>query len=392
MSNIVHSLISPSYLKQILLCSRSLPRDSEALNDTNEAASRGTMQHAYLFCKLAEHFGQPTEDEEDFSSLTQEEIDEVNLVYTRALVEYKNLRRKYAVVDVLLETKVNLDSFLPTPSWGYVDIAYVCHKKKLDTDGKYHNTFVSVLDAKFGFLEVKVEEHKLPNPQLAAYWVGIYDSIKEICEVTRGKLTILQPKLINYPSKSYSTQKLLDYANEVLKPVALDAVSETGKYNPSLENCKYCKNSKHCKYHNIMAKATLEMLDNPDMLSDDFIEALLPQINTLRKYCDNLWDYAIKKSQEGKKWSNYHLGTSRPSRVYEDEDKVKDFIKINKIDDLLVETLLSPAQAEKVLGKEQFANILADFVTLKPGKVTLVEDKPQNKKINAKNDFKKENN
>ena len=133
------------------------------------------------------------------------------------------------------------------------------------------------------------------------------------------------------------------------------------------------------------------MLDNPDMLSDDFIEALLPQVNTLKKYCDNLWDYAIKKSQEGKKWSNYHLGTSRPSRVYEDEQTVKDFIKVNNIDALLVETLLSPAQAEKVLGKEQFAKMLADFVTLKPGKVILVEDKPQSKKINAKNEFTKEN-
>ena len=43
-----HCPWSPSYLKQILDCTMSLPKDGLAVDDSSEAAERGTLQHTYL--------------------------------------------------------------------------------------------------------------------------------------------------------------------------------------------------------------------------------------------------------------------------------------------------------------------------------------------------------
>ena len=392
----IHSLVSPSYLKQLLQCSKSLPRDSEAVEDTNPAAEKGTLQHAYLNYLLSVHFNKPITENVDITTLNSEEIEEVNEVFNKAVEEYLFLKKKYACVDVLLEEKISLDNYLPEPSWGYVDICYIGHKKKLGADGKYKDSTIYVLDAKYGRVEVNVvDEHNNPNAQLTGYFSGIYDLVSPTHNVTRAYLMILQPKLNNYSKLSCKASKIINYMVDVIKPAATEAVNDTGTYNPSLENCKYCKNSKHCKFHNIIAIAQLQMLENPEMLSDEYIEEyVLPNITNLKKYCDNVWDYAVKKSEStNKKWKGFTLGTSRPSRVYIDEGVVKEIAHKDNIEGLITESVLSPAQAEKLLGKERFAELLADQVTYKLGKTTLVPDAPVKKtsKKTIKNDFKENN-
>lgn len=389
----IHSLISPSYLKQILCCSKSLPRDAEAVDDTNSAALAGTAQHAYLNYLLANHFGLPTDDIE-VSDLTGDELEEVNEVFLKALGKYAFLKKRYAQVDVILEEKILLDSFISN-SWGYVDICYIGHKKKRGTDGKYSNSTIYVLDAKFGRVEVNVADSANHlNPQLTAYWSGIYEKVKNDHNVSRGYLMILQPKLNNYPSITAKAEAFLNYMKDVIVPAATEALNDTGTYNPSLDNCKYCKNSKHCKFHNIITMAKLQMLENPEMLSDEYIEEnVLPNITNLKKYCDNVFDYAIKKAETGKKWKGFTLGTARPSRIFTDEEQVKSVAKVNGIDGLITESVLSPAQAEKLLGKDKFSSLLGELVTFKPGKVTLVADAPL-KKVSKKDlikDFKENN-
>ena len=393
---VLHCLASPSYLKQVLLCKKSLPKDPLALEDDNEQAVAGTIQHALLNYKLSKHFGLKTE-EVDTSSLTNEELDEVEEVYQKALGEYQYLKRKYARVEVLLEEKVSLDNYLPNPSWGYVDIAYVGHRAKPNKDGIYNNSTIYVLDAKFGRIKVDVidetDKYFNLNPQLCSYWCGVYDLFKDKYEITRGIFAILQPKIHNYPTFITSKESILDYMNRVISPAVYEAVNDEGSYNPRLENCKYCKNKIHCKYNNAQSIALMQLVDEPDMLDDSVIEDLiLPHINGLKKYCDSILSYCIKRAEEGKKWKGFTLSTGRPTRVYTDEDEVKRYVETNHIDGVLVETLLTPAQAEKALGKEAFASLLGDLVTYKPGKNTLVADAPVKKasKKELKNEFKGE--
>lgn len=92
---VIHCLASPSYLHQVLLCRKSLPKDPLALEDDNEQAIAGTIQHALLNYKLSVHFGLVSE-KPDISTLTNEELEEVDEVYNKALGEYQYLKKKYA--------------------------------------------------------------------------------------------------------------------------------------------------------------------------------------------------------------------------------------------------------------------------------------------------------
>ena len=391
---VIHCLASPSYLHQVLLCRKSLPKDPLALEDDNEQAIAGTIQHALLNYKLSVHFGLESE-KPDISTLTNEELEEVDEVYNKALVEYQYLKKKYARVEVLLEEKVILDNYLPNPSWGYVDIAFIGHRAKPNKDGIYDKSTIYVLDAKFGRIKVDVVDttKNSINPQLCSYWCGVYDLFKDKYEITKGIFMILQPKIHNYPSLILKSNLILDYMKNVISKAVFEAVNDEGSYNPSLDNCKYCKNKIHCKYNNAQSIALMQLVDEPDMLDDSVIEDLiLPHINGLKKYCDSILSYCIKRAEEGKKWKGFTLSTGRPTRVYTDENEVKKYIKDNHIEGVLVETLLTPAQAEKALGKEVFSSTLGELVTYKPGKNTLVSDAPktQASKKELKNEFKGE--
>ena len=58
-----HCPWSPSYLKQILDCTMSLPKDGLAVDDSGEAAERGTLQHTYLIKdRLAKYFHKESVD------------------------------------------------------------------------------------------------------------------------------------------------------------------------------------------------------------------------------------------------------------------------------------------------------------------------------------------
>ena len=393
---ILHCLASPSYLHQVLLCRKSLPKDPLALEEDNTQAIAGTIQHALLSHKLAIHFKKESV-EPDISGLSSEELDEVNEVYSKALEEYAYLKRKYARVEVLLEEKVNLDNYLPNPSWGYVDIAFIGHRAKPNKNGIYDKSTIYVLDAKFGRIKVDVvdetDKYYNINPQLCSYWCGVYDLYKDKYEITKGIFMILQPKIHNYPSFITNTNAILTYMKDVISPAVYEAVNDEGSYSPSLDNCKYCKNKIHCKYNNAQAIALMQLVDEPEMLSDSVIEDLiLPHINGLKKYCDQILAYAIKRAEEGKIWKGFTLSTGRPTRVYTDEDEVKKLAIKNGYKDIIVETILTPAQAEKVMGKDAFSSLLGDLVTYKPGKNTLVADKPVQKstKKELKNEFKGE--
>ena len=194
-----HCLTSPSYIKQILLCSKSLPRDPLELEDTNPQALAGTIQHAYLCKQLSDYFGFESE-EVDISSLTSDEIEEVNEVFNKVIEAYKKLKKRYTRVEVKLESKIDLNAYLPNPAWGYVDIAFIGHRASPNKDGIYDKSTIHVLDAKFGRLPVEVVEDGNPNPQLTSYWCGIYELYKDTYQITRGQLTILQPKLHSYPT------------------------------------------------------------------------------------------------------------------------------------------------------------------------------------------------
>jgi len=174
---------------------------------------------------------------------------------------------------------------------------------------------------------------------------------------------------------------------EVIYPKVQLAVDGKGSYNPSVKNCQHCRNKVHCKYNIAQILVLKELMDKPDMVDDATIEDLiLPFVIDLKKLCDATFNYCLTRAKEGKKWKGFALSTTRPTRVYSDEEKAKEIALKHGYKGFVVEEILSPAQAEKLMGKNTFKQILGSLITYKQGKTTLVPE-DEVKGNEAKNDF-----
>ncbi len=372
----VHSLISPSYLHTLINCPKSLPTDASALELDNDAADKGTLQHALLQSKLQDYFGLAM-DEVDASTLDQTELDEVQEVYDYIISRFKKIKK---VKNILIEEKLILDDFLPTPSWGYVDFGVVTESK------------IYIFDAKFGRIKVETMEDGNPNPQLLAYACGTY--YKHGKNFKSVQLNICQPKLRHYPVSNLSVKRMLDYIDKVVTPAAYKAFNGEGVYTPNSE-CKYCKNRQHCRAFAAQMIAEMQLQDKPEMMADSEIDYLLPKIQDFKKWCDLVLNYALNKSlEEGKEWESMVLTNGKSTREFKDEESVIKFAKENGITDIFKTTLLSVAQMEKMVGKAKFKELFNEFVTYKTGKPQLAvrSEKSEGYATTAKQDFKKEEN
>ena len=371
----IHSLISPSYLHTLINCPKSLPSDVNALEVDNDAADKGTLQHALLQSKLQDYFGIVPE-KVDASTLDQAELEEVQEVYEYITSRYKKIKN---VKSILIEEKLNLNDFLPKDSWGYVDFGIV-------TDSKIY-----IFDAKFGRIKVEtIDEYGNPNPQLLAYACGTYHKYDK--KFKSIQLNICQPKLRHYPVSNFSTKRMNDYIDNVITPTAYKAFRGEGVYTPNSE-CKYCKNRQHCRAYSAQMIAEMQLLDKPEMMSDSEIDYLLPKIQEFKKWCDLVLGYALNKSLEyGKEWESMVLTNGKSTREFKDEEEVIKFAKEKGITDIFKTTLLSVAQMEKMLGKAKFKELFNDFVTYKSGKPQLAvrTEKSEGYQTTAKQDFKNE--
>lgn len=374
----IHSLVSPSYLKIICSCPKSLPRDSNYVEEENEQAKKGTIQHALLEMMLSSFFGRDSEMV-DISELEADEVKEVEEVYGHIIKKFKKLKAHCKEEPIILiEEKLSLDDFLPSPSWGYIDFG-VC------TDSTIY-----VFDAKFGRVLVPTEHDKMPNEQLLAYAAGVYHKVKDARSIKRLSINILQPKLNNYPTTNLSIKKMKRVLDDVITPSAYKAYNDEGVYTPN-ESCKYCKNKNHCRAYAAQSIAQMQLMDNPEMLSDEEVDYLLPKINDFKKWCDLVMAYALKRANdENFEWNSMELTTGKPSREFASEDDVVRTLNDAGITDIYKTSLLSVAQLEKLLGKQKFKDLLGSMVQYKQGKPTLVARGKTATKNNAISDFKGE--
>lgn len=375
MNDDIHSFISPSYLRLVCACSKSLPSDPNYVEEENEQTKQGTIQHALLASKLLKFFGRESEDV-DTSSLDLTEIEEVEEVFNYIIKRYEKIKGHCTKPLIFIEEKLDLNDFLPSPSWGYIDFG-VCN-----------DSTIYVFDAKFGRILVPTEHDGKPNEQLSAYLAGVYFKVKKNKNIKRISLNICQPKLNNYPTTNLSVNKLIKDLDEVITPAAYKAFKGEGAYTPN-ESCKYCKNKNHCRAFAVQAIAEMQLMKSPEMLTDEEVDYLLPKINDFKKWCDLVQAYALKKSlDQSYEWKSMVLANGKPTREFTSEDEAIKILNNVGITDIYKTSLLSVAQLEKLVGKQRFKELLGSLVTYKPGKPTLVLRDKNNTTNNAKSDFK----
>ncbi len=246
---------------------------------------------------------------------------------------------------------------------------------------------MDIIDFKYG-LGVLVEAED--NSQLKLYALGAIDSFGNLYDIQKIRLSIYQPRRSNVDSWEISKEDLLTWAEEVLAPAARLAYDGEGEYAAG-DHCVFCKAKATCRKRAeyAMELAKREFAPAPT-LSPEEIAEILPRIDPLVSWADDIRSYALKQALSGTRYPGFKLVESRSNRRFSDE-ALAARIAADAGYEPYEQKLLGVTALQKQMGRKRFDELLGELVIRPRGKPVLA---PENDKRplfnNAKNDFEEE--
>ena len=246
---------------------------------------------------------------------------------------------------------------------------------------------LQIIDYKHGLgCLVEAEE----NSQMMCYALGSLEAFDGIYDIDQVTMTIFQPRRDNISTWSCSKNDLLTWADETLAPTAALAYEGKGEFSAG-EHCRFCKVKATCRKraeHNLkMAKYDFEM---PATLDATEIAAILPKIDQLIAWGNDIKDYALIQAQAGIHYEGFKVVEGRSNRKYTDETAVADTVTQAGFDPY-EKKLLGLTAMSSLLGKKKFEDLLGSLIFKPPGKPALVPESDKRPAMNTAADDFKEN-
>ena len=242
---------------------------------------------------------------------------------------------------------------------------------------------MQIIDFKYG-LGILVDA--TDNPQLKLYAIAALEAYGMLYSFDEISMTIFQPRRENISTWTITVDELQKWADEILKPKAIEAAEGTGKYC-SGEWCTFCRAAVKCRTR---AADKLELAKHefklPPLLSDEEIEDILTLLPDLTKWANDIMAYASDAAiNHGKVWNFHKVIAGRSIRKYKDEISVINAAKDAGYTDIFKQSLIPLTEMEKLMGKTTFSQVLGDLVIKPPGKPTLVSIIDKRQAINVNN-------
>ena len=368
-----HALLSASSSHRWLNCTPSARLEREFADRETTAAAEGTAAHALAEHKLKRRLKLRSErpvsvyDTDEMETCTDDYADFVMEQVTKE-------RRRDPDTQVFIEQRLDFSCYVPE-GFGTGDCLIVSR-------GRIH-----IIDLKYGMgLLVDSEE----NPQMKLYALAALTQYEEQYQIKKVKLTIFQPRRENVSTWETTVAKLKKWATKELVPKAEKAFKGEGEYCPG-EWCIFCKAAVKCRAR---AEDKLRLAQSefkmPPLLTDAEIESVLAKLPDIKKWADEIQEYALAKALAGKEWTGFKLVEGRSVRKYTDERAVIEAANAAGYHDIYKQSLISITEMEKLMGKAEFSKVLGALVTKPQGKPTLVPDTDKRQAItvsNPKNEF-----
>jgi len=368
-----HALLSASSSHRWLNCNPSARLEREFADRETTAAAEGTAAHALAEHKLKRRL--KLRSERPVSVFDTEEMEICTDDYADFVMEQVTKeRRRDPDTQVFIEQRLDFSCYVPE-GFGTGDCLIV-------SKGRLH-----IIDLKYGMgLLVDSEE----NPQMKLYALAALKQYEEQYQIKKVKLTIFQPRRENVSTWETSVAKLKKWATKDLIPKAEKAFKGEGEYCPG-EWCIFCKAAVKCRAR---AEDKLRLAQSefkmPPLLTDAEIEDVLAKLPDIKKWADEIQEYALAKALAGKEWTGFKLVEGRSVRKFTDESAVVKAANAAGYHDIYKQTLISLTEMEKLMGKAEFSKVLGALVTKPQGKPTLVPDTDKRQAItvsNPKNEF-----
>lgn len=367
-----HAFLSASASHRWLNCPPSAKLCESLPDQTSSYAQEGTDCHelcAYLVEKaLGRTVTDPTENLTYYNAEMQNCAEE----YCSFVLEQLEEAKKHCKdPQVMVEQRLDFSRFVEN-GFGTGDCVIVA-------DDVLH-----IIDYKHG-LGVLVEATN--NSQLFCYALGALEIFDDLYDITEVKMSIFQPRRSNTDTFTIRKEDLLIWAKEVLVPTAKLAYEGKGEFKAG-DHCQFCKVKASCRkraeYNLELAKYDFAM---PATLDSIEIAAILPKIDQLISWGNDLKEFALTQAQSGTHYEGFKVVEGRSNRKYTDEAVVAAAVTDAGFDPY-EKKLLGVTAMTTLLGKKRFDDLLGGLIYKPPGKPALVLESDKRPAMNsAKDDF-----
>ena len=225
------------------------------------------------------------------------------------------------------------------------------------------------------------------NSQLKCYALGALDTFGDLYDIRRIRLSIFQPRRDNVDTFEMTKEDLLNWADGTLAPIAKLAYVGDGDFCAG-DHCTFCKAKAVCReranYN--MAMAAYDFADPPTLDTAEIAE-ILPQIDSLVSWAEDIKAFALEQALSGTKYPGFKLVEGKSTRKYRNEAEVAKVVSEAGYEPY-EHKLLGITAMTKQLGKKRFDELLQGLIVKPQGKPVLVPETDKRPEFSsAANDF-----
>ena len=244
-----------------------------------------------------------------------------------------------------------------------------------------------VCDLKYG-MGVRVDAEN--NPQGMLYALGAFAENNFIFDIKTIKISIIQPRLDHISEWQISVEELLRWA-EWVRERAEATQAPDAERTPGEKQCRFCKAKASCKalldYTEAVIMADFDDLDMPasNTLTDEQMRVVMEAKPLIDGWLSAIEAQIKDRLDAGDGFAGFKLVEGRSLRQWSNEVSAAETLEHLLGEASYTKKLLSPAQAEKSLGKSRKGEI-ADLITKPAGRPTLAPESDKRPAINLTDD------
>lgn len=231
----------------------------------------------------------------------------------------------------------------------------------------FGNGILEIADLKTGRGYVDAD-----SDQMKIYALGTLAKIKSK-PVETVRLSIIQPHSGPTRTHTMTVDELIQWRNETLIPAIMETSNKDAQPKPSTDACRYCPAKVICPAQTKALELIPVKLD-VKTLAPEVVSDLLARADMVEDFIAALRKHATKVLEDGGVLSGWQLSPKRATRKWIDEAAAVVALEAAGIEHskLMLTEIISPAVAEKLLGKDK-KHVLEDITKKESSGLTLAK-------------------
>lgn len=377
-----HARLSASGSKRWLSCTPSARIEDQFPDSTSDYAAEGTLAHelSEIILKKAIGLITPSAYSKQFKKIEKNSLFNNEMVsycqdYADSVIErYHEALATTPDATISLEERLDFSHLVPD-GFGTGDVLIIA-------DGT-----MEVIDLKYG---KGVQVSAIDNSQMRLYGLGAINIHGHLYDISRVKMTIMQPRLNHIDSEELDAKELLEWGESYVRPRAELADRGEGEFIPG-DHCKFCKAKAICTAR---AEQNLEMakfdFKKGELLTFDEVAEILARADELQAWAKDIQEYALDQAERhGIKFPGWKLVAGRSNRKYADEDSIISKLTSEGYEEEVIyqpKKLKGITDMTKLLGTKVFETLIGSYVMKPPGKPVLVPESDSRPELSSTED------